>query len=185
MQFNAFCQDYRIQLKFSLVAHPQANGLAEVINETILEGLRIIVAGALTTWVEKLPSVLWALCTTPKTLTEESPYSLAYGTEAVLPLEILFPTLRIEHFTPEVLEADLRGNLDLLEEHRAEAHLKTLRYQRAVADSIIRKGKLALRWEGPSRIIRVIRDETYTLATMEGKTLPRTWHMSNLKKFYI
>ncbi|RRT80606.1 hypothetical protein B296_00015704, partial [Ensete ventricosum] len=47
---------------------------------------------------------------------------------------ILFPTLRIEHFTnPEVSEVGLKGNLDFLEEHKAEGHLKTLRYQKAVA----------------------------------------------------
>ncbi|RRT66490.1 hypothetical protein B296_00040155 [Ensete ventricosum] len=39
----------------------------------------------------------------------------------------------IKHFTLEALEAGLRENFNLLEERRAEAHLKTLRYQRTVA----------------------------------------------------
>ncbi|RWV79591.1 hypothetical protein GW17_00059246 [Ensete ventricosum] len=45
--------------------------------------------------------------------------------------------------------------------------------------------KLAPRWEGSYRVTRVIRDGTYILLMMEGKTLPRTWHLSNLKKFYV
>ncbi|RRT79982.1 hypothetical protein B296_00022160 [Ensete ventricosum] len=45
--------------------------------------------------------------------------------------------------------------------------------------------KLVPRWEGLYHVLRVVRDGTYTLMTMEGKTLPRTWHMSNLKKFYV
>ncbi|RWV77515.1 hypothetical protein GW17_00061640, partial [Ensete ventricosum] len=63
----------------------------------------------------------------------ESPYSLAFGTKVVLLPEVVFPTLRIRNFTPEVLETGLRENIDLLEERRAKAHLKTLHYQRAVA----------------------------------------------------
>ncbi|RZS11387.1 hypothetical protein BHM03_00042716 [Ensete ventricosum] len=111
----------------------------------------------------------------------ESPYSLAFGTEVILPLEVVFPTLWIEHFTPRASEADLRENLDLLEECRAETHLTTLHYQRAMAllynrkvrpqsismgDLVLRKAevsnpehsreKLTPRWEGPYRIIRVI-----------------------------
>ncbi|RZS21083.1 hypothetical protein BHM03_00053672, partial [Ensete ventricosum] len=112
---------------------PHANGLAKVTNRNILEGLRRRVAGAPTTWVEELPSVLWALQTTSKTPTGESPYSLAFGTEIVLPPEVIFPTLRIENFTTEASEAGLRENLDMLEERRAKAHLKNLHYHRAVA----------------------------------------------------
>ncbi|RRT69644.1 hypothetical protein B296_00036605, partial [Ensete ventricosum] len=46
---------------------------------------------------------------------------------------VVFTTLRIENFASEVSKAGLRENLNILEEHRAEAHLKTLYYQRAVA----------------------------------------------------
>ncbi|RWW07901.1 hypothetical protein GW17_00028692 [Ensete ventricosum] len=62
---------------------------------------------------------------TTKTSPGESPYSLAFGTKVVLPPEVVFLTLRIENFTLEVLETGLRENLDMLEERRAEAHLKT------------------------------------------------------------
>ncbi|RRT83545.1 hypothetical protein B296_00004239 [Ensete ventricosum] len=47
------------------------------------------------------------------------------------------------------------------------------------------RGKLAPRWEGSYCITQVIQDETYTLSTTKGKTLPQTWHVSNLKKFYV
>ncbi|KAJ8486642.1 hypothetical protein OPV22_019127 [Ensete ventricosum] len=55
-KFKAFCQSYRIQLKFSPVAHPQTNGLAEVTNRAILERLKKRIFE--TSWVEELPSVL-------------------------------------------------------------------------------------------------------------------------------
>ncbi|RWW15959.1 hypothetical protein GW17_00020180 [Ensete ventricosum] len=73
----------------------------------------------------------------------------------------------------------------MLEERRTITHLKNLHYQGVVARLYNRRGKLAPRWEGSYRVTQVIRDETYTLSTMEGKILPRTWHVLNLKKFYV
>ncbi|RWW72106.1 hypothetical protein BHE74_00020119 [Ensete ventricosum] len=78
-------------------------------------------------------SILWALRTAPKTSTGQSPFSLAFGTEAVLPPEAVYPTLRIEHFTPRASKVGLRENLNFAEEHRAKAHLRILHYQRAIA----------------------------------------------------
>ncbi|RWV98063.1 hypothetical protein BHE74_00013363 [Ensete ventricosum] len=116
----------------------------------------------------------------------ESPYSLTFGTKVVLLPEVIFPTLRIENFTPEASKTSLKENLDLLEERRAEAHLKTLHYQRAITRLYNRRIKLATRWEGPYRVTQeVIRDRTYTLAIIAGKTLSLTWHVSNLKKLYV
>ncbi|RWV78062.1 hypothetical protein GW17_00061029 [Ensete ventricosum] len=78
-------------------------------------------------------SILWTSRTTPKTPTGESPYSLAFGTEAVLPPEVVFPTLRIQTHDEEASNQQLRENLDLLEEKRVDAHLRTLAYRRVVA----------------------------------------------------
>lgn len=44
-------------------------------------------------WVEELHVVLWAYRATPHNATKETPYSLAYGTEAIVPLEIRLPSL--------------------------------------------------------------------------------------------
>ncbi|KAJ8475585.1 hypothetical protein OPV22_019312 [Ensete ventricosum] len=208
-KFKMFCQSYRIQLKFSSVAQPQANGLAEVTNRAILEGLKKRVSSATTSWVEELPSIPWASRTTSKTPTGESPYSLAFGTEVVLPPEVVFPTLRVQTQRKEESNQQLRENLDLLEEKRADAHLRALAYRRTVTklynhrvrprhvetgDLVLRKtevsdptrsrGKLTPNCESPYRVIDAIRDGTYTLATMEGRVLPRTWHITNLRKFY-
>ncbi|RWW58821.1 hypothetical protein BHE74_00034279 [Ensete ventricosum] len=49
-----------------------------------------------------------------------------------------------------------------------------------VSDPARSRGKLASNWEGPYRVVEVIRDETYTLATIEGRVLSRTWHITNL-----
>ncbi|RWW73864.1 hypothetical protein BHE74_00018225, partial [Ensete ventricosum] len=54
-----------------------------------------------------------------------------------------------------------------------------------VSDPRHSRGKLASRWEGSYRVTRVLRDGIYTLAALDGEVLPRTWHASNFKKFYV
>ncbi|RRT31579.1 hypothetical protein B296_00047185 [Ensete ventricosum] len=82
--------------------------------------------------------------------------------------EVIFPTLRVQTQCEEESNQQLRENLDLLEEKRADAHLRALVYRRAVTKLYNRRDKLALNWEGPYRVVDVIRDGTYTLTTMEG-----------------
>ncbi|XP_009387105.2 uncharacterized protein LOC103974082 [Musa acuminata AAA Group] len=115
------------------MAHPQTNGQTKVMNQAILEGLKKRITGAHGAWVDELPSVLWAMWTTPKTASGESPFSLAFGIEAVLPPEVVFSTLRTSGYEQAGSEEGLRANLDLLEERRAEVHLRTLAYKKAVA----------------------------------------------------
>ncbi|XP_064940651.1 uncharacterized protein LOC135594168 [Musa acuminata AAA Group] len=103
------------------------------MNRAILEGLRRRTSGVHGTWVDELLSVLWAMQTTPKTASGESPFSLAFGTEAVLPPEMVFSTFRTSGYKQDDSEEGLRAHLDLLEERRAKAHLRTLAYKKAVA----------------------------------------------------
>ena len=67
-------------------------------------------------WVDELPHVFWTYQTTPNRSTRETPFSMAYGAEAVIPLEIGFPTLRTSLFTPENNDHLLERSLDLVEE---------------------------------------------------------------------
>ena len=46
-------------------------------------------------WSEKLPFASWAYRTSFRTSTEATPYSLVYGMEAVLPVEIEMGSLRV------------------------------------------------------------------------------------------
>jgi len=43
-------------------------------------------------WVEELSLVLWAYRTSTKTATEHTQYSLTYGCEAMLPVEVEVPS---------------------------------------------------------------------------------------------
>ena len=66
--------------------------------------------------VEELPHVLWTYRTTPRRSTGETPFSMTYGAEAVIPLETSFLTLRTNAFTPDSNDGLLEKSLDLIEE---------------------------------------------------------------------
>ncbi|GKV47753.1 hypothetical protein SLEP1_g54620 [Rubroshorea leprosula] len=64
----------------------------------------------------------------------ETPYHLAFGTEAVIPIEIGVPSFRVTHFNEGRNGQLLRENLDLLEDVREEAQLRTLVYKQKIAN---------------------------------------------------
>ena len=66
----------------SSVEHPQTNGQAEAANKVILVELRKRLDTAKRRWPEELVEVLWAYRCTPQSSTNESPFSLVYGTDA-------------------------------------------------------------------------------------------------------
>ena len=80
-------------------------------------------------WVEELPHVLWTYRTMPRWSTGESPFSMAYGAEAVIPLETGFPTLRTSAFTSDGNDGLLEKGLDLIEERRENAMVQLAYYQ--------------------------------------------------------
>ena len=207
--FREWCSGLCIRQNFTSVAHPQANGQTEVTNRTIVKGIKTRLDKAKGNWAEELQSVLWAYRTTPRRATKETPYSLVYGSEAVIPLEVCIPSHRTEHFHLECNEEALRHNLDLVEERREKAALSQAAYKSLseahynkkvrrlvckVGDLVLRKneaslqekpGKLTPNWEGPYRVKEARRNGSYVLETMEGSLIPRTWTMRNLRKFHF
>uniref|UniRef100_A0A2N9EPU0 RNase H type-1 domain-containing protein n=1 Tax=Fagus sylvatica TaxID=28930 RepID=A0A2N9EPU0_FAGSY len=61
--------------------------------------------------------------------TGETPFSLAYGSEAVIPLEIGLPTLRTSEWEPTRNDLAQSQALDLLEERREQAMIRLASYQ--------------------------------------------------------
>nr|GEW96327.1 reverse transcriptase domain-containing protein [Tanacetum cinerariifolium] len=89
-------------------------------------------------WVEELPHVLWAHRTMIKSSHGNKPFSLTYGTEAVIPAKIRMPTYRTATVDVVYNDEELRLNMDLLKErceratiHEAKANLKMIKYYNA------------------------------------------------------
>lgn len=94
------CEKFKIEHHNSASYHPQMNGAVETANKNIK---RII--EKMTTkyrdWHEMLPYAFLAYRTSIRTSTGTTPYPLVYGMEAVLPVEVEIPSLRI------LMEAEL------------------------------------------------------------------------------
>ncbi|GJS55493.1 reverse transcriptase domain-containing protein [Tanacetum coccineum] len=136
-------------------------------------------------WIEELPHVLWAYRTMIKSSHGDTPFSLTYGTEAVIPAEIDMPTYRTAAVDAVHNNEGLRLNLDLLEERRkraairkAKAKLKMSKYYNAIVrgvafrpeDFVYRSneashamdgGKLGPKWEGPYEVTEAQGEELY------------------------
>ena len=153
--------------------------------------------------------MLWAYRTTQKSATRETPFSLAFGTEAVALVEVRLKSLRIELAAVEHNDEALCLNLDLLDEKREQVLRRTEDYQRKTAkyhnqkvkprsympgDLVLKKllparknpahGKLGPNWEGPYIVYRVVRPGNCELQTEEGKILQHAWNAEHLKRFY-
>ena len=92
--FQNFYKEWGIKLSFSTPHYPQANRQVELKNKTVINIIRKRLEKARGLWADELPGVLWAYRTTTKTSTSETPFSLAYGTKAVIPIECGIPSVR-------------------------------------------------------------------------------------------
>nr|GEX34187.1 reverse transcriptase domain-containing protein [Tanacetum cinerariifolium] len=119
--FKDWCDKLNITQRFASVKHSQSNGLVERANRSLREGIKSRLGEGNKNWVEKLPRVLWAHRTMIKSSHGDTPFSLTYGTEAVIPTEIRMPTYRTLAVDVVNNDEELRLNLDLLEERRERA----------------------------------------------------------------
>ncbi|GJT96452.1 reverse transcriptase domain-containing protein [Tanacetum coccineum] len=120
--FKDWCEKLCSNQHFASVKHLQTNGLVERENRSLGEGIKQV--GARSRWMEELPHVLLAHRTLIKFSNEDIPFSLTYGTEAVIPAEIGMPTIRTTEVDQVQNNEALQINLDLLEERREEAAIR-------------------------------------------------------------
>jgi len=83
-----FIEKYKIKWNYSTGYYPQANGAIEAFNKTLGKMLKKTVHRYRRDWHDRLLEALWAYRVTVRTPTQATPYSLVYGCEAVLPLEV-------------------------------------------------------------------------------------------------
>ncbi|XP_017221564.1 uncharacterized protein LOC135148512 [Daucus carota subsp. sativus] len=207
-KFTTFLSDHGIKHKKASVCHPQSNGQVEVTNRIILRGLKKTLTESKKKWPEHLPQVLCSYRTTQKTSTGETPFKLAFGAEALAPVEIGSPSFRLQNFNINDSIEGMRTNLELLDEVRAEAVQKMELYKEKTRDFFGKRvrmrafqvgdlvnrateasdprhtGKLMPKWEGPYKIAQIIRPGSYKLSRLDGTEVNNTWHAEKLKKYY-
>ncbi|GAA0165689.1 hypothetical protein LIER_21022 [Lithospermum erythrorhizon] len=128
--------------------------------------------------VDELPVVLWSLRTTPSQATGETLFSLVYGLETVLPAEAGLPTYRQTGFTEEENGQRMREQLNFVDELRDQALYKMQKYKHLMVAPTIGGSRT-------NNLSRILGPDSYEHETMNGDAMPRTWHASNLTKYYV
>ncbi|KAL5840376.1 hypothetical protein ACOSQ4_012984 [Xanthoceras sorbifolium] len=72
----------------------------EAVNKIIKHTIKAKLDSKKGKWAEKLPKVLWAYCTTARTSTDETPFAMAFGVNAVIPIEIRIQSPRVAMYDP-------------------------------------------------------------------------------------
>ena len=122
----------RHQASVRISQTPQTNGQVESANRVLLRGLKRRLEKAKGVWAEEVPRIVWAYHTTPQSSTMETPFSLVYGSDAMIPVEIHESSPRYQNFVVEESNEERRVNLDLLDEAREEARIKAEAVKRRV-----------------------------------------------------
>ena len=99
------------------------------VNKVIVNRLKKRLDDAKGKWVEELPHVFWTYRTTHCRSIGETPFSMTYGAEAVIPLETSFPTSRTSSFNPMDNDEQLTKTLDLIKEKGENAMVQLVYYQ--------------------------------------------------------
>ena len=89
--------------------------------------------GAKGMWAEELHNVLWAYRTTPKRYTGETPFSMTYGAEAVIPAEVNLCSARVGGFNSALNNLMMTKRLDLFDECQEAATIRLAEYQQSLA----------------------------------------------------
>lgn len=148
---------------------------------------------------------------TNRVLIRETPFNLVYGTEALIPVEIIIKPLRLSAFKENGSLSNsksFRENLNLVEEQRDREAIQIATYHKRVAsyynswvrnkslkegdlvlktsvitNALREDGKLQANWEGPYHLQKMIGPNTYIFQTLQGKTMGKTLNTNHLKLY--
>ncbi|RDX95323.1 Tf2-9, partial [Mucuna pruriens] len=160
----SFYTQLKIKQCFTLVDHPQANGQVEAANR-----------------------VLWSYHTTPHSSTNETPFRLTFGREAIIPVKIREPSPRITLFWPAESEDELREVRKVVQGGQTPRDPRQFKPHDLVLRKITRtanNNKLTPIWKGSFRITKEVGKGAYRLEQLDGKKIPQIWNMMNLQLYY-
>eukprot|EP00253_Pinus_taeda_P012195 PITA_12195 len=197
MQMFDFAIKRGFKLKYSANYYPQGNGLVESTNINLIKIIKRTIEQNHKNWHKSLIFALWANRITQKYSVGSSPFKLVYGKEAVLPTNLILPSLALVQFIEESPSSSLQLRHDQilkLEEEREKAkiiHAKHQQISKSSFDSIssgskqFQVGDLVLKWDkahedkgkhtkfqkmwlGPFQICEKIGHSTFMLQDLSG-----------------
>jgi hypothetical protein len=184
----------------------------EIANGMILDALRKKVSDNskkfAAKWIRELPYVVWSLRTQPSwALHGNTSFFMVYGSEVVLPTDLIFGAPRLTFESIAKAEATRLDDVDILEEECLNVVIQSARYQQtlrhyhdkvlqyrsfAIGDLVLRRvlteearHKLSPPWERPFIIVEVTWPGPYRLTKMNGTKVGNSWNIEHLRKFYL
>ena len=146
-QFNAELMSvFDIKHKMTTLYHPQANGLDERYNQTLVNSLAKYVQGKHNQWDEMLSEVVYAYNTAIQESTKYSPFEAMFGRKAKLPVDFNSK----EHYSPEKL---VREYEEASEDLLTEIQTKRSELEEVITTNKISSGKKLLHYYDLGSII--------------------------------
>ncbi|MCO5561946.1 hypothetical protein L7F22_015572 [Adiantum nelumboides] len=204
------CEELHILHWHSTPYYPQSNGLVEKANGIIAGIIRKMVKNKTKLWDDFLDGALWAYRTTYKEATEFTPFHLVYGQEALQPIELNIPTMRLHGKAAQRKEEEWIDRLLTLVElewkrevayecYKRKATQVKDKLDKEVKDKGIKEGDLVLRydnrldnrfnakfetrWQGPYIVKKAFNSSYYQLMDLDGKEHPRKVNGYRLKPY--
>jgi len=199
------CKLLNIKHRFSSPHHPQTDGKAERMIQTVIRSLKLI-CDTQTQWAEKLTPVLMSYRSTVTMATGISPYHALYGREMVTGIDAnllqnfmkspnmqsymtnLVPKLQLTH---DIIQQNLRDGQIKSKQHYDQGSQEP---EMQVGEKVLMNdpttkigecAKLKQRWKGPYMIVERSSDGlSYKLRHCgTGKELRSRVHANRLKRF--
>ncbi|KAL0546985.1 hypothetical protein IC582_016905 [Cucumis melo] len=207
---DKICEQFKINHRNSTPYRPKMNEAVEAANKNIK---RIIEKMTITykDWHEMLPFALHGYRTSVRTSTGATQFSLVYGMEIVLPLEVEIPSLRVL-MEAKLDEAEwIRGRyeqLNFVEEKRLATLNHGQLYQRRLmraynkkvhprsfreGDLILKRilpfqkdhrGKWTPNYEGPFVVKKAFSGRALLLTNMDGVELKNPMNSDYVRRYY-
>nr|XP_016470772.1 PREDICTED: uncharacterized protein LOC107793016 [Nicotiana tabacum] len=195
-KMTEFFEKWHIKRILSTPYHPAGNCQAKSCNKVTLNILKKSLRTLKSYGLNYYRKYYGHTSLRQKPAPDETPYSLVYGTDTVIPVEVEEPSLRYSNENGPSNDESRLHDLDEVEEWRDMAHIRMVaqkqqieRYYNKkakvrplkVGDYILKaktqaakdpnKGKLGTNWDGSYKITATTIKGAFQLETMEGKLL--------------
>uniref|UniRef100_A0A2N9HJX7 RNA-directed DNA polymerase n=1 Tax=Fagus sylvatica TaxID=28930 RepID=A0A2N9HJX7_FAGSY len=177
---DQLCQQFKIQHHNSAPYRPKMNGAVEAANKNVKKILSKMTE-TYKDWHEHLPYALCAYRTSVRTSVGATPYSLVYGMEAVLPVEVEIPSLRILSQT-QLEEAEWAPSTKARPRTFQPGDLVLKKRNMALSDP---RGKFAPSYEGPYVVKKAFSGGAIILADMDGEEFRSPINSDSVIKYHV